>query len=99
MAALPAGPELLVGIELLDDRLELLPEIHELEVGIVEDLAALLAEPAEVVALGFGAPALDHQAHRVRGPLGRMGDPGREEEHLALADRDLAELPVLDHPE
>ena len=57
MAAVLAGPQLLVGVELLDDRLELLALVDQLEVGVVADLAAALAEPAQMILFTFGAAA------------------------------------------
>ncbi len=56
----------------LDDRLELLAEIFELERLVVQDLAARLAVPAQVVELSGAALALDHETDGVRRSLRRI---------------------------
>src|SRR5262249_42016404 len=48
-AARLAGAQLRAAVELLDDRLELLAQIDQGELGVVDDGPAALAVPAQVV--------------------------------------------------
>ena len=53
----------------------------------VQAMAAVLAVPGESVQLVGAAAPLDHDADAAGGPLRRMRHLGRQQEHLAFADR------------
>src|SRR5579875_1835315 len=94
-AAGAAGAILLVAEEAIEDRRELADDVLELEALLVELLPALPAIPHETVQLARPAPALYHQPHRVRGPLGRVRDFGRQQKDFAFPDRQVDRFSVV----
>src|SRR5437016_3557677 len=98
-AAFLASPTRLVGVEALDHGLELDTEVGDPQRRLVEDRAAPLAVPAERLRLPWLPLALDHQPDRPRPADGAVRDEGREQQHLALADREVPALAVLDDAE
>ena len=66
------GPQRRGTLELLDDRLDLLPQVDRLEGGVVQDAVALAAVPAQVVRAAGELRHLHHQADRPRRALRRV---------------------------
>src|SRR5215469_1195257 len=82
-----AGAQLPARIEALEDRRQLLLDVGQLDEFLMQQLAAALAVPLEAVALAGVAPPLDDKADRVGGPLRRMRQIRRQQQHLPLSDR------------
>src|SRR3954462_15107970 len=91
-----AGAQRRAALELLDHRLDLLAEVHRLEGGVVEQVAALAAVPAQVVRAAGELRHLDDQADGPGRALRRVRHARRQQEQLALADRHVARLAVVD---
>src|SRR5712691_2276924 len=98
-AALLARAERLARVEVLDDRLELGAEIVDVQRRIVEDLAASLAVPAQGFRLVRLPESLDDHPDRPGLAHRAVRDQRGQEEDVALADRDVAGLSVLDDAE
>src|SRR5438105_6315993 len=98
-AAFLASPKRLVGVEALDHGFELDTEVGDPQRRLVEDLAAPVAVPAEGLRLPWLPLTLDHQPDRPRRAHRAVGDERREQQHLALADREVPALAVLDDAE
>src|SRR3954469_264348 len=81
----------------LEHGLKLPDDVGEVERLPVQLGPAAVADPEEGILFLRQAPALDHQAHRVGGPLRRVRRVGREQEDLALADGDVHRLLSLQH--
>src|SRR5258708_16140539 len=87
-AARPAGAEFFAGVELLEQRRQVLDDVLELDLDAVHAAVAAEAIPFEGVDHALGPRALDDQAQAVRlRALRRMPDMRRREEQPALADR------------
>ncbi|KAF4123477.1 acylpyruvate hydrolase [Geosmithia morbida] len=101
---LPAGrarPLVDVGPEVVYGGLDLGAQVGAVEAGLVDDAAArrVGAVPAQAVDGAGRATLLEDDAHRVGEADGVVRRVGRQEEHVALADEDVAEFAVVDHLE
>ena len=94
-AALFAFARLLVGIERLVERRQVLHEVRDLHLDAMHQRAACEAIPFEGIEC-VGPCGLHHQADRAfLRPLRRVGHVRRKQEYLALADRHVVEIAVV----
>ena len=96
-AAGAAGPLLAAGIELLEERRQIVDDAAQLHLDAMNEGMAGEAIPFEAVDEPFGPLALDHQADAARDrPLRRMADMRRQQEDIAGMDRQIARLAVIE---
>ncbi|KAI9171259.1 3-hydroxyanthranilate 3 4-dioxygenase [Paramyrothecium foliicola] len=96
LAAARAGALLLVVLEVLDGLLDLGAEVGAVEGGLVDDGAAAGAVPAHAVERVAGPALLEDDADRVGEADGVVRGVAGQQEHVALADDDVAEDAVVD---
>ncbi|CAG9971095.1 unnamed protein product [Clonostachys byssicola] len=94
--ALAALPLCIITLEVLNGLLDLRPQVGAVERGLVDDLAAVRAVPAQAVEGPLGPALLQDDADGVGEADGVVGGVAREEEHVALPDDDIPELAVVD---
>lgn len=99
MPAPGAGSVLFIAEVAVEDRSELLFNIHQLEKLLVEFVVASFAEPHEAVQLARATLTLDDEPDRVRGPLRRVRDAGGEQKHVSFPDDDVPDGAVLEDAE
>src|SRR6185503_20705828 len=85
-----------IAVETIEDRRKLRHDVGEVKALAPELGVTVRAEPGESVELVLEPLPLDHEAHGAGGPLGRMRDFRRKQEDIALADRDVYGLPLLE---
>ena len=70
-------------------------DVFAIEHFVIDHRVAVLAEEDEVFRLALGTTTLDNKAERVRSPLRRVRDIGRNEKDFALFDRMRVHLAIL----
>jgi hypothetical protein len=95
-AALFARPPLLVIPEGIDGGLDLGAKIRTVEGGLVHNLLAVLAVPSQSVERILGPMLLENDADRIGEADGVVRGVGWQQEHLALADDNVAEFTIVD---
>lgn len=95
-AALFTRPVLCAAAKRLDSRLDLCAQVRAVEGGLVYDGPALGlgAVPTHAIRGRGGPPLLQHNSHGVGKAHRIVGCIGRQQEHVALADDDVAEAAV-----
>src|SRR5271166_945800 len=88
----------LVAVEGLVERRQILHQMLDLHFDAMNECAAFETIPLERIELS-GPSRLHHQADRALRPLRRMAHMRRQQKYIALKDRHVIELPVIDHLE
>src|ERR1700728_3300257 len=97
-ATLPAGALFTARIELFEERRQIIDNAAQLHFHAMQQRVAFETEPFEPIDQPVGTLALDHHADAAGNrALRRMAEMRRQEEDLALADRDLARSALLHH--
>jgi hypothetical protein len=98
LAALLAPPRLLILPKLFHGLLDLRPQIRAVKRRLVDDRPAVLARavPPHAVHASLGPALLQHDADRVGEAHGVVRRVAGQQEHVAFADDDVAELAVVD---
>lgn len=96
LAAVSALPLLVVALELVHGVFDLGAQIGAVKAGLVHDIAAILTVPSQSVLALLRPGLFDDDTDRVREPDGVVRRVGRQEEHVALVDVDVPEVPVVD---
>lgn len=94
--AAATAPLVVVFLEVVDGHLDLRAEVGAEESGLVDDVAAFGAVPAHSVEDAGGATLLEDEADGVGEADGIVRCVAGEQEHVALADDDVAEFAVVD---
>ena len=95
-AAARARSRLVVVVEGGERLRQVVDEADQLELAAVHERSALGAVPLEAVGVALRAGSLDDQADRAgHRPLRRVAHVRRQQEHLPLADRDVARRTVV----
>jgi len=90
MAAVLAGAQRFAVVIVFEMGQEIGFDVLEFEIGFVQLVVALFAEPEQPVFVAFAfAHAFDHQADGACAATGRMGDPAGQQEHLTRFDRHI----------
>src|SRR5206468_10805800 len=96
-ATLRALPLRLVAVEACEQRRQLRDDVRDVGELLVQLVATLLAVPLEAVVLARFALLLDDKPDGVRRAPRRVRHPGRQEKDFALADRNVHDLPPVQH--